>query len=208
MPLKEAQWFYGLEGKLTSIAILVNSQDDVESAKSSISELIDEKSMVAMDWGAMMPNLVQTVKLKHTSTEIMIMVLYIVIGFGMFGTFLMMTAERTREFGIMLSIGMHRKWLQFTVFIEIVMMSLMGVLAGIVMSLFAIMYFHFNPPPMAQGAQAMAETYGIEAVFEFSMSSQIFVWQAWAIFIIGFLLSFYPILVLRKLSPVQAMREL
>lgn len=208
MPLKEAQWFYGLEGKLTSIAILVNSKEDVESAESSISELIDEKSMVAMDWGAMMPNLVQTVKLKHTSTEMMIMVLYVVIGFGMFGTFLMMTAERTREFGIMLSIGMHRKWLQFTVFIEIVMMSLMGVLAGIVMSLFAIMYFHFNPPPMAQGAQAMAETYGIEAAFEFSMSSQIFVWQAWAIFIISFLLSFYPILVLRKLSPVQAMREL
>ncbi|MCK5367842.1 MAG: ABC transporter permease, partial [Cyclobacteriaceae bacterium] len=147
MPLKEAQWFYGLESKLTSIAILVNSKDDVESAKNSISTLIDEKSMAAMDWGAMMPNLVQTVKLKHTSTEMMIMVLYLVIGFGMFGTFLMMTAERTREFGIMLAIGMHRRWLQFTVFVEIVMMSLIGVLAGIVMSLFAITYFYYNPPP-------------------------------------------------------------
>ena len=208
MPLKEAQWFYGLESKLTSIAILVNSKDDVESAKNSISTLIDEKSMAAMDWGAMMPNLVQTVKLKHTSTEMMIMVLYLVIGFGMFGTFLMMTAERTREFGIMLAIGMHRRWLQFTVFVEIVMMSMMGVLAGIVMSLFAITYFYYNPPPMAKGAQAMAENYGIEAAFEFSMSPQIFVWQAWAIFIIGFLLSFYPLLVLTKLSPVHAMREL
>lgn len=208
MPLKEAQWFYGLENKLTSIAILVNSKVDAESAKSSISALIDAKSMTAMDWGAMMPNLVQTVKLKRSSTEMMIMVLYIVIGFGMFGTFLMMTAERTREFGILLSIGMHRRWLQFTVFIEIVMMSLMGVLAGVVMSLFAITYFHYNPPPMAKGAQAMAENYGIEAVFEFSSSPQIFVWQAWAIFIIGFLLSFYPVLVLIKLRPVQAMREL
>ncbi len=208
MPLKEAQWFYGMEKRLTSIAILVNSKEDMENAKSSINSLIGEKSIAAMDWGAMMPNLVQTVKLKHTSTEIMIMVLYVVIGFGMFGTFLMMTAERMREFGIMLSIGMHRRWLQFTVFIEIVMMSLMGVLAGIVMSLFAISYFHYNPPPMAKGAQAMADNYGIEAVFKFSMSPQLFIWQAWAIFIIGFLLSFYPILVLTKLSPVQAMREL
>ena len=61
---------------------------------------------------------------------------------------------------------------------------------------------------MAKGAQAMAENYGIEAAFEFSMSPQIFVWEAWARFIIGFLLSFYPLLVLTKLSPVHAMREL
>ena len=208
MPLKEAQWFYGLENKLTSIAILVNSKDDIESAKSNISTLIDRKSMAAMDWETMMPNLVQTVKLKHASTKMMIAVLYIVIGFGMFGTFLMMTAERMREFGIMLAIGMHRRWLQFTVFIEIVMMSLMGVLAGIVMSLFAITYFYYNPVPVGKDVTVMAENYGIEAAIEFSMSPQLFVWQAWAIFIIGFLLSFYPMLVLTKLSPVVAMREL
>ena len=103
---------------------------------------------------------------------------------------------------------MHRRWLQFTVFVEIVMMSLMGVLAGIMMSLVAITYFYYNPVPMGKDAQAMAENYGIEAAIEFSMSPQLFIWQAWAILIMSFLLSFYPILVLTKFSPVQAMREL
>ena len=92
----------------------------------------------------MMPDLVQTVKLKHSSSRIMIMVLYIVIGFGMFGTFLMMTAERTREFGTTIAIGMKRAWLQLTIFCEIVMMSLIGVFAGIVMSLAIITFFYFR----------------------------------------------------------------
>lgn len=207
LPLKEAQWFYGLKDKVSSIALLMNSQDDVKVAKNYINDLVEEKSMIPMDWEEMMPDLVQTVRLKHSSSRIMIMVLYIVIGFGMFGTFLMMTAERTREFGTTIAIGMKRVWLQLTIFYEIVMMSLMGVLAGIVMSLAIITYFYFNPVQLGSDMSDMYESYGVEAVIEFAMSSGIFVWQAWAIFIIGFVLSFYPILVLKRIKPVQAMRE-
>jgi len=206
MPLKEAQWFYGLEHKLTSIAILVNSKDQVESAKNSINTLIKDHSLAAIDWETMMPELVQTVKLKHASSKMMIIVLYIVIGFGMFGTFLMMTAERMREFGIMLAIGMHRIWLQSTIFLEIVMMSLMGVMAGVLMSLIAITYFFYNPVQMGSEVQAMADSYGVEAAIKFAMNTQLFVLQAWAILIMGFLLSFYPIMVLTKLDPANAMR--
>ena len=207
IPLNEAQWFYGLENKVSSIALLMNSQDDVKVAKNYISKLVEEKSINPMDWEEMMPDLVQTVKLKHSSSRIMIMVLYIVIGFGMFGTFLMMTAERTREFGTTIAIGMKRLWLQLTVFYEIVIMSLMGVLAGIIMSLTIITYFYFNPVQLGSDMADMYESYGVEAVIEFSMSSGIFVWQAWAIFIIGFVLSFYPILVLKRIRPVKAMRD-
>ncbi len=207
MPLKEAQWFYGLENRLTSIAILVNSKEHVESANKSVNALIKDQSLAAIDWITMMPELVQMVNLKHASSKMMIIVLYIVIGFGMFGTFLMMTAERTREFGIMLSIGMHRIWLQTTIFLEIVMMSLMGVMAGVFMSLIVITYFFYNPVPMGAEYQAMAENYGVEAAIKFAMNPQLFFWQAWAILIIGFLLSFYPIMVLIKLDPANAMRE-
>jgi ABC-type antimicrobial peptide transport system permease subunit len=155
----------------------------------------------------MMPDLVQMVKLKHASTAKMTMVLYIVIGFGMFGTFLMMTAERKYEFGILLSIGMKRIKLQVTVFMEILMMSLLGVLAGILISTGIITYFYANPIVLPTRMQEVYESYGIEPVIEFSMSPYIFYSQAWAIFLIAVILSFYPLLVLFRLKPVQAMRE-
>ena len=207
IPLKEAQWFYGLENKVSSIALLMDSQDDVSTVKTAIFSDYSDRPITPMDWKEMMPDLVQTVKLKHSSSRIMIMVLYIVIGFGMFGTFLMMTAERTREFGITIAVGMKRLWLQLTVFYEVIMMSLIGVLTGIILSLAIITYFYFNPVQLGSDMADMYESYGVEAAIEFSMSSGIFIWQAWAIFIIGFVLSLYPVLVLKRIRPVRAMRD-
>ena len=135
------------------------------------------------------------------------MVLYIVIAFGMFGTFLMMTAERIREFGIMLSVGMHRRVLQVTIFSEITMMALIGILIGVLMSLAVIIYFHYNPIELGTSMEEIAEQYGVEMVLEFSSDPKVFYEQAWAVFIIAFILSFYPLLVLFRLDPVDAMRK-
>lgn len=207
MPLKEAQWFYGLENKVSSIALLMDSQDDVKVAKNTIAAIAQDRHAKPMDWEEMMPELVQTVNMKVENGKIMIMVLYIVIGFGMFGTFLMMTAERTYEFGTSIAIGMKRRWLQLTIFLEILMMSFMGVLIGVALSLGTIVYLYFNPIKLGSKMADMYESYGVEPVIEFSMQSDIFIWQAWAIFIIGFVLSFYPIIVLKKIKPVEAMRN-
>lgn len=207
MPLKEAQWFYGLENQVSSIALLMNSQDDVQVAKEIITSNFGDSPIKPMDWNEMMPELQQTVNMKVENGKVMIMILYIVIGFGMFGTFLMMTAERTYEFGTSIAIGMKRRWLQFTIFLEIIMMSLMGVLAGVLMSVGIIVYLYFNPVKLSSSMAEMYESYGVEAVIEFALRSDIFIWQAWAVFIIGFVLSFYPMLVLKKIKPVEAMRN-
>ena len=102
---------------------------------------------------------------------------------------------------------MKRAKLQFTVFIEILMMSLIGVIVGILISLGIITYFYANPILLPTRLQDVYESYGIEPVIEFSMNPFIFYSQAWAIFVIAVILSFYPLLVLFRLKPVKAMRE-
>ena len=134
-----------MDQRLTSIALLLHNSDETDNVMMTVDNVIGDRTLKAINWEAMMPDLVQMVKLKHASTQKMTMVLYIVIGFGMFGTFLMMTAERRYEFGILLSIGMKRAKLQFTVFIEILLMSLIGVLTGIIISTGIIVYFFTNP---------------------------------------------------------------
>jgi ABC-type antimicrobial peptide transport system permease subunit len=119
----------------------------------------------------------------------------------------MMTAERKYEFGILISIGMKRAKLQFTVFMEILMMSLLGVVSGILISIGIIAYFYANPVVLSTKLVDVYESYGIEPVIEFAMSPFIFYSQAWAIFVIAVILSFYPLLALFRLQPVKAMRE-
>jgi len=207
MPVKEAQWFYRLDQRLTSIALLLNESDQTDNVMTSVNNIIGDQELKPINWEAMMPDLVQMVRLKHASTQKMTMVLYIVIGFGMFGTFLMMTAERKYEFGILISIGMKRAKLQFTVFMEILMMSLLGVVSGILISIGIIAYFYANPVVLSTKLVDVYESYGIEPVIEFAMSPFIFYSQAWAIFVIAVILSFYPLLALFRLQPVKAMRE-
>jgi ABC-type lipoprotein release transport system permease subunit len=207
MPVKHAQWYYGLNDQLTSIAILLADGKNQEMTMAEIEQYIKEKPLKAIDWQEMMPDLIQMVNMKHASSQKMILVLYIVIAFGMFGTFLMMTAERKYEFGILLSIGMKRIQLQITVFFEILLMSLIGVLSGFVVSFSLIGYFYANPIQLSTSMKDMYASYGIEPVIEISMNPSIFYTQAWAIFIIALILSFYPMMVLFRLTPVKAMRE-
>ncbi len=54
-----------------------------------------------MDWEELSPELVQSIEIDNASGIIMLGILYIVIAFGIFGTIMMMTAERVKEFGIL-----------------------------------------------------------------------------------------------------------
>ncbi len=206
MPVNEAQWFYRMDQRLTSIALLLHDSDETDNVMTTVDNLIGDLTLKPIQWEAMMPDLVQMVKLKHASTQKMTLVLYIVIGFGMFGTFLMMAAERRYEFGVLLSIGMKRVKLQFTVFVEMLLMSLIGVLTGIIISTGIIMYFYSNPIQLPTRLADVYESYGIEPVMEFTMNPYIFYSQAWAIFVIAVILSFFPLLQLSRLKPVKAMR--
>ena len=207
MTLEQAQYFYALENRVTSIAVLADDSQPLQATFASIQSNMPSEELVFMDYLELVPELVQLMDMKTSSASIMIMVLYAVISFGMFGTFLMMTQERIREYGIMLSVGMKRGRLQLMTFLEIGMMSLMGVLGGLVISIAVITYFYHNPIELGSQYQQISDQYNMEVALVFSSEPRVFYEQAWAIFLISAILSIYPLLVLFKLKPVDAMRK-
>ncbi len=88
-----------------------------------------------MSWQKMNKELVQFVDTKVTGGIIMLSILYIVIGFGVFGTVMMMTMERRKEFAIMVSIGMRKLKLLSVVFLETVFIGFVAVLVGITINI-------------------------------------------------------------------------
>jgi len=207
MPLKEAQWFYDLDNKLTSIAILLQDNKLLPLVEKEVKGIVSKEDYTVISWHKLIPDLIEMAEMKYASSRIMILILYSVIGFGMFGTFLMMTAERMREFGILLAIGMKRKRLQVTTFLEILLLSSIGVIMGLALSGVLLFYFYNNPIDLGSSYDKMADSYGIEMSIQFSMQSSIFITQAFAVFIIAFILSFYPLIVIHKTTPVVAIRE-
>lgn len=207
LSLKEAQWFFAMDNTITSISLVVDKAKNVDRIVADIRANVDIEALEVMGWRDMMPDLVQGIEIDNISGQVMLWILYAVIGFGMFGTFLMMTAERMYEFGVMMSVGMKRIKMQFIIFLEMGMMASVGVLAGVGISLPILIYYYHNPVFMSGESADAIEAFGVEAAYFFSLQPQLFYNQAWAILFMAFILSFYPLYIIHKLKPVEAMRE-
>ena len=207
LPLNEAQWFYDVSERLTSISLVVDQAKNVDRIVKDIEGRVDLEALEVMGWEDMMPDLVQGIEIDNISGKVMLWVLYTVIGFGMFGTFLMMTQERMYEFGVMMSIGMKRRIMQLIIFLEMALMSSIGVLVGVGISLPILTYFYYNPIYFEAAYAEAFESFNVEAAYFFSLEPSLFYSQAYAVFFMALILGFYPLMVIFKLKPVDAMRE-
>ena len=210
LPLKEAQWFYGAEELITSMALKLEQKEDTPLAVNALKQKLDMEQYEVLDWQEMIPDLVQAKELDTAGNMLVLYILYLIIAFGIFGTILMMTKEREYEFGILIAIGMSRMKLAGTLWLEILIMGFVGVMAGILLSLPLVYYFHINPIDLAvmgEEAAATYEKFGMEPILPAAFDFRIFLRQAWIIFLIVTVLAIYPLFKIRNLEPVQAMRH-
>lgn len=207
LPLKEAQWFYGAEGRLTSLAFHLEEGDDLRPTLRALQQELDTSRYEIMDWKQMLPDLLEARALDSAGNYIVYFILYIIIAFGIYGTILMMTKEREYEFGILVAVGMRRLQLGASVYLEVLLLGLMGALVGILCSIPLVYYFHVNPLRFSGELAASMEKFGFEPIFPTTMEPRVFLLQALIVFIITTVLALYPIYKIGKLKTVEAMRR-
>lgn len=207
LPLATAQQFYGAEGLLTSLALKIEDQDDIDPGLAAIGEVLDTSAYEIMKWDALLPDLVQAQALDSAGNYIVYFILYSIIAFGIFGTILMMTKEREYEFGVLIGIGMRRFTLSSVVWLEIILLGLLGAFFGILASTPVVWYFNRNPLRFSGNYANTLEKFGFEPIFPAAFDPVIFLTQATIVFVITALLAIYPWLKIRRLEPVKAMRD-
>ncbi len=207
LPLKEAQWFYGTEQRVTSLALKIDDPEEVEPVVRAVKASLDEATYEVMDWKELIPDLVEAKEVDTAGSYLVLLLLYVIISFGIFGTILMMTKEREYEFGVLIAIGMNRFKLAFTVWLEILMLGLVGAVAGILLSIPLVAYFHVNPIRFSGKMAEAYEKFGVEPVLPAAFDVDIFLLQALVVFLITTVLAVYPLLKIRTLQPMAAMRN-
>lgn len=206
LPLHTAQQFLVAGNRLTSASLVVDNPERIQPIVQNIRDKLSTENYEIMAWQELMPELVQGIEIDRVSGYIVLAVLYMVVGFGILGTLLMMINERTYEFGIMLSIGTPRHRLALILAIEILSIAMLGSIAGILLSLPVAWYFNLNPIKFTGDMAATMENYGLQPMLQFSTDPSIFVWQAVIIFIITLFFSLIPVIKASRLNPVKAMR--
>ena len=122
----------------------------------------------------------------------------------------MMTRERSYEFGVLVGIGMHRWQLSLVVWMEIVLLGLLGAIVGMLISFPLVYYFAMNPIDLSIMGEEAVQTYekfGMEPILPAVIEPSIFVLQAVLVFFITTVLALYPWFKIRGLQPISAMRE-
>lgn len=200
-----AQWVYSAPNRLTSLSIMIESPKMLDEINSNIKALFDE-SYEVMTWRDLSPELVQSIQIDNAQGIIMLGILYLVIAFGIFGTIMMMTAERVKEFGILISVGMKKWKLYMVTIFETFFISFIGVLAGSLVSLPLIIYFVKNPIPLTGEYAEAILAWGFEPILPFAIYPGMFFAQMWTVLAIALLSGLYPVNFIRKLKPVEAVR--
>jgi len=207
MPLQASQYLYGAENRLTSLSIMLGKTSDLESSKRAVENTIDIEAYEVMTWKQMMTEMDQFIEADSAGHYIIIGILYFIISFGLFGTLLMMTFERNREFGILIAIGMKKRLLAYVVLLESIMISLMGCLMGVLAGILIVHLFTENPVQFSGSLREVYEDYGFEPIIYFSGHIRIFITQTLIILVLAILLALYPGFKILRLKPVDAINS-
>jgi len=205
MSLVTAQEVFSCPDRITSLPMMIEDNRFLDEVQEDIRVLL-AKDQVIMSWEEMMPELLQNIEVENVSGLIMLAILYIVIGFGVFGTVMMMVSERARELAILVSLGMRKSKLLMIMAIETFLLSFVGVVTGILGSIPAIYYFVYNPIELTGGAAELYDQLSIEPIMTFSAQPSVFISQALVVFVIALITIIYPILFIRNMDPATTIR--
>ena len=206
LPLLAAQYYLNAENRLTSISLGIDNPENGNIIVNDLKTTIGQKYEV-MAWQEMMPEIANHIRADGFSFYVFSGILYLIIGFGLFGTLLMMTVERTHEFGMLIAIGMKKSKLKIILWGETLMITLLGVVLGMLLSLPSVFYLQEKPIRFSGEIAKAYEQFGFEAIFPAEFNLAIFFNQSLIILCMALLIGLYPLWFVNSLNPVNAMKK-
>ena len=207
MPIKTLRDYLSAPPLVTNLLIGIKDYTDIDRLKTQLYSKIDANRYELMTWKEMMPELHQAILADNVGGLYMVFILYLIIGFGIFSTVLMMTEERIFEIGIMTAIGTKKKVIIGSFWIESILLSLIGVLLGILLAYPISYYFHFHPMPLPSDKADVMEKFGFLPEIPFSINPDIFITHALIIFGISLTVALYPTIKIWRLKTLKALNS-
>jgi len=205
--LPAARILFSADSLLTSIAFNVTYPVSYMKVAKQLRTQLDPVIYEIMTWDEMMPDVVQQIKADSASGLIMLGILYMIVGFGIFGTMLMMLNERTREFGMMIAIGMQKSRLMLVMVTEILFLGLLGIVSGVAAAAPFIYYFNIHPIPLTGDMAESTVRMGFEPLMPTAWKASFFIAQSLVVLVIILVVMLLPVMRIRRLKVMNAIRR-
>nr|WP_319399759.1 FtsX-like permease family protein [uncultured Carboxylicivirga sp.] len=195
---------YGVDSNAGhEIAVLLNHSDNVPAVLQSFK---DEYSQYDVkEWRQIMPEVSMLESSLDISMYIFMIIILLALTFGIINTMLMAVLERTKELGMLMSIGMNKARVFKMIMIETVFLSLIGGVVGIIMGAavtLATANSGIDISVVSEGFGAMGYDSIVYPVLKIKNVIDVVI----MVFITGMLAAIYPALKALKLKPAEAIR--
>lgn len=206
MPLVYFQDAFAMEGSGHVIALALDDLDELPYRLESLrAELAAQDDIVVLDWETLMPGLKQAIQADFTSAWFMYGVLIILVAFSVLNTQLMSVLERTREFGVIMALGIKPRRLALLVVLETLLMAALGLLIGVLLG--AVVAGYLSQAGFAYpGMDELGAKFNMPSVIYPSFDALSLLLGPTVVFVFCLFAAIYPALKLYGLRPVEAMR--
>ena len=201
-----AQKYIDMPDGYSGILLSIDKDDNLEKLRQEVIAHVDMSKYEVLSWRVAMETLVNQSQANKIFSRIIMFILYVIVGFGILGTVIMMTNERRHEFGVVVALGMKRQKLAQIVSMELLFITFIGTLLAIAVSLPITFYFSYYPIELTGELAEIALGYGMEPVIPTDTKAAIYINQALVILFVSCVTITYPIGKILRLKVNNAIR--
>ena len=187
---------------------LVVMTDDVGTSGEVVTRLrgaLDGKVRV-LGWTELLPGMEQAIQLDRISANFMYWILMILVTLSIVNTFIMTVFERTREFGMLLSLGMRPGTIVMMLEMEAFSIWVVGAIVGLALSVAVIVPLGIVGIPLS-GMEELVRQYGMPDRLRPVLDLRAALTAPLVMGVGALLAALIPALRVRKLRPIEALRE-
>lgn len=187
------------EGEATQIAITCEDEKLIDKLIEKYPEL-EIKSFLELQ-----PMIKQMQDITLIFNSITFFIVMGVVFVGIFGVMYVSILDRIREFGIMQGIGMSYKYIRVQIFLESIVVGVLGYFGGAILGAVLLIYLRDYGLDLSSFSDAL-EMWGYEAIIHATIKVSYFTTTFLAIIAASILSVLIPLAKIKKLNPIEVIK--
>jgi ABC-type lipoprotein release transport system permease subunit len=204
MPLAQAQTFSNSGNRASSIIVMLKDQEDT----AKVAAALQAPGIQVLTWEDLNAILLTLMETAGAFYYVLYIIVILVVAVLIANTLLMSVFERTRELGILASLGMKGRQIMLMVLFEAVILALLGVAAGLVLGATVVAYLARVGISFSADAMGSIEGMALGSKMYPAFAPGDAITLSLLMFFIVSLVSIYPAWYAARMEPVKALHAL
>ena len=207
MPLDQAQLFFGREGVVDKIEIMVDSADNAVAMKPAIAQAAGPNALV-FDWTQENETFFNALQVERSAMRLILMILVAITTLNIIAGLVMMVQNKRRDIGILRTVGAGQGSVMRIFFMAGSLIGVLGAAFGLLLGVVVCTNIEAIQRVVegVTGTQVFnPEVYFLSHVPAKIEWSEVTLVTAWALFM-SFIVTLLPAWLASRLDPVEALR--